>query len=451
MGTFIHHIGTLSIPPEKMTAFLTDAAVVADQGGLMAQNIIYVFGRQIVLLSFPDFSNSDEQYIDFDYSYFENDTWENAGIYRKNGTPYSGKIGWKHFNKAVQALYILAELYSDTPYATMNDSCRLQAETIQWLRYILERELHYTWRSQIWELVEIEARKQAEHSNEPTVDFSFITEYGGDETDPYELVTAASVLMAQKDFINPETREAAQQGEEGIITFDQAMIKYYDGVVAFRETSVLSEEDQIEFLFRFLKGFDGRKEEDRELLYQYANIAVSSVVLPSQTCVKIIADAYGRNFWKLWWAIKDHLCKQKAPLKYTVQKELAYQEMSTKEFFRVSDEDRLYWWRKDGDIELTEEIQSWLKRMQERYSELWKQPIPGETGEWQRRFVSLLSRHPDVECFELLFFEFMGNFNSVMFRAAVLLLEEIAGEQAEYRRLIAVMANQKLRYGVFFF
>ena len=120
MGIFIHHIGTLSIPPEKMTAFLTDAAVVAEQGGLMAQNIIYVFGRQIALLSFPDFSNTDEQYIDFDYSYFEKDTWENAGIYRKNGAPYSGKIGWKHFNKAVQALYILAELYSDTPYATMN-------------------------------------------------------------------------------------------------------------------------------------------------------------------------------------------------------------------------------------------------------------------------------------------------------------------------------------------
>ena len=78
------------------------------------------------------------------------------------------------------------------------------------------------------------------------------------------------------------------------------------GVVAFKESSVLSEEDQIEFLFRFLKGFDGRKEEDRELLYQYAGIAVSSVVLPSQTCVKIIADVYGRNFWKLWWAIKDH-------------------------------------------------------------------------------------------------------------------------------------------------
>ena len=158
MGTFIHDIGTLTIPTEKLSAFLTDAAVVAEQGGLMARNIIYVFGRQIALLSFPDFSNMEEQYIDFDYSYYENDTWENVGISRRTGIPYSGKIGWKHFNKTVQALYILAELYSDTPYASMNDSRCLQVETIQWLRYVLKRELHYTWRSQIWELMEIEAR-----------------------------------------------------------------------------------------------------------------------------------------------------------------------------------------------------------------------------------------------------------------------------------------------------
>jgi hypothetical protein len=187
--------------------------------------------------------------------------------------------------------------------------------------------------------------------------------------------------------------------------------------------------------------------EEKELAEVLLNSIKSAVQTLDRMDLSNLTHEQGTEMLELGLALKYPA----SYVGYTVQKEPAYQELSTKEFFRVSDEDRLYWWRKDGDIELTEEIQSWLKRMQERYSELWKQPIPGETGEWQRRFVSLLSRHPDVECFELLFFEFMGNFNSVMFRAAVLLLEEVAGEQAEYRRLIAVMANKKLRYEIFSF
>ena len=69
--------------------------------------------------------------------------WENAGIGRENCSVYSGKIDWRGFNKAVQALYILAELYSDTLYASRNDSLNIPTETIKWLRYVLKRELHF--------------------------------------------------------------------------------------------------------------------------------------------------------------------------------------------------------------------------------------------------------------------------------------------------------------------
>lgn len=76
--------------------------------------------------------------------------------------------------------------------------------------------------------------------------------------------------------------------------------------------------------------------------------------------------------------------------------------------------------------------------------------IPSTVESWQKRFVKLILGHPKVYCFESMFFEFIGNFTESMFCAAVILLEECADE-TEYRRLMAVLANKKLRYGVFMF
>ena len=448
MGTLIHELGTATIPEEKRPAFLEDARVVAEQGGLFSRNYLTVFGKVIQLITFPNFEDEGE-FIDFTYSYYEDSSWENAGIRKKDCLPYSEKMGWKQFNQAVQALYILAELYSKTPYVTGNDSYNRPVETIQWLRYVLKRDLHYSWRNHTWDVLEMEARWRLKHTDEPEIGYRFLTDYSGDEPDPAEHMQAVAVAIDPEEFLKPEEREAAAQREDGIITFSAALITLHDAIAAFKAGHVLTEDEQISFLLQFLKGIDGGTEEGRKLLKQYVGIAVSMTVLPPQISIRIIAYVYGRNFWKLWWQARDEIKN------YDMQPNLppsgsAIREMSTNIFFHVSDEDRLYWWRKDGDVEMSERIRMWLKRLQQRHAELWHTPMPGTVESWQKRFVKLLSGHPKVYCFESMFFEFIGNFTESMFCAAVILLEECADE-TEYRRLMAVLANKKLRYRVFMF
>ena len=275
MGTFVHELGKLSILEEKREAFLADAAAVAKAGGLFSRNYLQVFGKELILIGSPDFDDPDARVYDFTYSYFEDDCWENAGVHRDPLYVYSGKIGWRKFNLAVQALYILAELYSETPYITGNDSICRPDLAIQWLRYVLKRELHYTWRKDIWKVVEMEAEKTSEYTDEVKLDMRFLCEYQGDEVDPTSLITAASILMELKELMTQEEQENTPKKKESMISFSQALKTLHDEIEAFKKESTLPEEEQINFLFRFLYGFDSSTSEKRELVEQYFRIVIS--------------------------------------------------------------------------------------------------------------------------------------------------------------------------------
>ena len=53
--------------------------------------------------------------VEFDYNYFEDDIWEDAGFYKNACSVWSQKIGHKHFYEAIIAAYTLEGLYTDGP------------------------------------------------------------------------------------------------------------------------------------------------------------------------------------------------------------------------------------------------------------------------------------------------------------------------------------------------
>ena len=115
-------------------------------------------------LSFPSFEKSAEHtYADFTYSYYEKASWENAGIDFERTAPYSEKIGWRQFNQAVQALYFLAESYSDEPFISYNDSLNRPEMTIKWLRYALGRDISFPYRRNLWSVYELLAERDLEY------------------------------------------------------------------------------------------------------------------------------------------------------------------------------------------------------------------------------------------------------------------------------------------------
>ena len=174
MGTYVHELGGLHIPDEKKNEFIADAKKVAFQGGLFSRSFSRIKGKDLIFLSFPSFEEGKD--ADFTYNYFENAPWENAGIQLEDVVPYSEKIGWAEFNQVVQALYILAELYSTTPYISYNDSVNRPNATMQWLRYLLGRNIQNQWRWDVWKIYEMYVEANELNTPEAEVDIDFLDE-----------------------------------------------------------------------------------------------------------------------------------------------------------------------------------------------------------------------------------------------------------------------------------
>ena len=152
MGTFIMGYGKLTIPDSKKAEFLSDAKKVLYQAGLLSSHHNCAFKKEFRLMSFPDFDGNE---ADFTYSYFEDSFWENAGIDLENVELYSNKIGWLQFNKAIQALYILAESYSETPFIMYSYSRHTPPLALKWLRYVLKRDVRSPLRYDLWAALEL--------------------------------------------------------------------------------------------------------------------------------------------------------------------------------------------------------------------------------------------------------------------------------------------------------
>ena len=74
------------------------------------------------------------------YNYFENDCWEDAGMYR--GHVYSGKVGWRQFCRVMAAARILEERSSDALcFADLRDADIPHFFPLGWLKYLFGEEL----------------------------------------------------------------------------------------------------------------------------------------------------------------------------------------------------------------------------------------------------------------------------------------------------------------------
>ncbi|MBQ8160188.1 MAG: hypothetical protein IJ083_05490 [Clostridia bacterium] len=450
MGTFIGETGKLTIPEERWPDFLREAMLVLREGGMFACRDCNAWGKAIWLLVNP--RPDEHECVDVSYNSFEHSVWENAGIDLKDHYVYSGKVGWSQFNMATAALYYLAEIYSTTPYATSNHSRSDQVRAIQWLRYVTGRELHYTWRKYLWDLLEL----RMEDRDEPSgwVERRWITENLADEVIAPQYVDILFALRLVDEFMASKDREQDNEGvEDSEITYEHAMYLLIDGIRALRASSDLSEEEQVRFLLHIIIDIDGRKEEYQVLLEKYRNMILGISMLPCQASVKIVAVTYGKKFWPLWRSVQEDARKKEASLGEYAQRTdviVPYREMSTEEFFGVDAWERLYWWKEDGDVVLTEEILSWLDRLKLRFETLMAEPLEGGFDRWQERFVDLLTRQNEM-CYEELFWEFMGSFREQPVCTAVRLLEEADGENREFRHLLDVLGNRELRQRTFGF
>ena len=435
MGNFIGRYGEFSIPEEKFGAFLADAKKVACEGGLFSKTFVQIFGKRVWLLGFPSFDASEEVRAAFSYSYYEDDWWEEAGINYEKRRPYSGKIGWMQYNLAVQALHILAETYSDTSVITFNCTYDIPSTTMKWLRYVLRRNVQNRWRWDLTKALENYAYEAIDYNAEISSD-DFLRKISLKDA---SMASTEDVIVV---FAGAESLVCREGTRDCVLEYAKIMKQYRDGIEDYRRRSEADKDGQIESLLRLLTCTD---EERNSAGDKYSDsIRSGSTLLTPMAVVKNISEVYNRDFWQLWKTVKDNITVPPTKIFEGAEQELASKALSTEEFFGVSPEDRLYWWKKGGDVKLSLGTEEWLASKARRFETLCKYQLPGDMLEWQKRFVLFLNSHMDSLCFEDTFYEFFGSFGENKYRAALILLEETAKIKRDYRMLLAVFGNKEL-------
>ncbi len=450
MSGQVKQYGSLSIPDYKIDAFLHDVRQVADQAGLLAIRHMRAYDEEFDLLCFPV---DDSCSCFFDYSYFEDAVYDKVVIDVKTGDIHSGNTGFAQFCAAVQALNLLVESYSDTFCYTDNRVGMIPSQTFDWLNNVLVRQVTSQRRGCLWD--DYEVFMQNIDNGVKLSSMDFFNSYEGDSANCDEIETIVYV----NDVINTNyVKDCVKQKEPN----DRSSYGYWIRSMArflwlAKRDSAKSES---ELLSRYMK-----------LLYKVSEIRdeitagkevgpvkeLFAVVAPPIT-VKLIATIYALDFWQMWGENKEKINVTSSIYYHNMANENAENQdvnlapITTEEFFEVGSEDRLYWWREDGDVVIDDRTRLWLKQMAEQHK------VHCETMDedfsaiaWHERLVHFLGKHKNaIKMFESLYCDFLNAFHRKEYRAWIEMMESLAeSDISECRRLIAVLANPSLRIKVF--
>ena len=138
MGTFLDCVGKPHIPEDQQEEFQQRMLRLFREGGMMCDESVEMFGKKITLLYTPELREDGRLW--FNYNYYENDCWEDAGINADH--IFSNKVGWQHFCRVMSAAHVLEERSSDTPcFADLRDPDIPHWFTLGWLKYLFGEEL----------------------------------------------------------------------------------------------------------------------------------------------------------------------------------------------------------------------------------------------------------------------------------------------------------------------
>ena len=450
MNGQLKQCGTLYINDSKMDELFCDIKRVTDQAGLFAIRQMRVYDETFDLLCSPE---SSAEIISFDYSYFENVGHDKVTIDFKTGNINIGNTGFAQFESAVQALSILVESYSELYCYTDNRSGLCQNEKLRWLSQILCRPITLPCHSTIWDVYERFVRDNGE--NQTLSAMEFFNSYEGDETN----FDAISTIVYVNDTINEEYIENCLNQNEPV---DKSSYGYWVRSMArflwlAKRDSAKSEKDLLSRYMRLLHNISKIRAQIA------AGVDVSPVkemfaTLAPPVTIKLIATIYNLDFWQLWSDNKDKIGVTSSifydgSTEYKTEDEnINLEPITTEDFFGVKSEDRLYWWKEDGDVIISDKTQRWLDQMSEQHrSHIETMADEFSAIDWHQRLVKLLGKHKDViKMFEHLYCEFLNAFHLKEYRAWIEMLEVLAeSDISECRRLIAVLANNELRIKVF--
>lgn len=206
-------------------------------------------------------------------------------------------------------------------------------------------------------------------------------------------------------------------------------------------------------------------------------LAKFTLFLPARIVLFLYTEFTGDNFWEIWSAIKRNVYHDEKMKKYASKELELYRKIfiegpiapvTTSDFLRqegyftfwetppelggeenyyISDWDRLYCWGKIEDVEITEEIDTWLNMLVKEYEMILK----GKEQETENAFVGhifntmeyLNTFYGRIYLFKEFYNELLNNSHEMRFQAILDLLDKFGEKNKEIGRVYQKYGNKE--------
>ena len=431
MGVFAEYIGNMNISEEKREKFTECVLEILRQGGMMQCSQLALYNRKIILIQSPVLDEEGE--TEFSYNYFEDDVWETAVYCSSNNHFWTNIIGSRQFNRVILAVYVLYEFYADDFGMVLECGEIIDARfIIGWLNHLFHEKYTNERLSNLWEVYELLHKNEYEYAMS---EFFYLSNM--EETDFLSWVKFIYVDKGMEglEFIINKLQIKDVGKSEELIRLKNLIIRVNSEIKEMKDLSELSQKKFTYFC----------------------------QLLPAEIIIKVIAEAFDLEFWSILQKFKNDVEFEAIPREKNRAFCKPVQPVETADFLGkrlgISDDDRAYFWKQDGDVHFSESMKCWLKSLQAKYNEIIERKwVVLQGKEFINKLVVLLSNaekiYHRIYAFQDMFFDYMMHANEETYQASILLLENMingAESRVWIKRYLAVLANPQLRKMIFEF
>lgn len=373
MGTYVWYSGMADYPLEKRKRIKENILKMLDAGGMMQIESVKNNNHELYVLSKPEKDQNNR--ILWNFNYFEDDMWETASLDCKDLQIYSNKVGNEEYKDVMIALYMLSELEdNDIGFTMCNGDIVSEEKYIGWINQILGTNYSFRKRFNLWENVVwyIENEKCEEMHISMKELFELIPKNlryaaGGTElADLLWVINGTSSLLPRD--LDP----------------DSYAYEVWKCQRAIQEIFIKDLENEEEKILSLLQMPRNRRKSVMDPIMK--KLAKFTLFLPARIVLFLYTEFTGDNFWEIWSAIKSGAYHDEKMKKYASKELELYRkifiegpiapvttsdflsqdgyftfwetpsELVGEENYYISDWDRLYWWGKIEDVEITEEV-----------------------------------------------------------------------------------------------
>ena len=350
MGTFagIFKKPEAKIPTDKVEEFEQRLEQLFWAGGMMEMPYVSMFGVNIETIRRPVMT---EEGVDYTYNYFEDDSWENAGYNREKHRVYSEKVGWSKFNAVVRAAYVLEAMYLDGPAAAKVNGKPVDPRwAASWIAGLFGEPVTDKGTGP-WDLYELIHKSDSYLPEDAVWDEmqNPIMNYADGEAGYTEWLSAAAVEKGTVEFAKEIGSEDPKEGSIGWWVNGLRNILHKFHFPEGGNGNVGTAETVMELLKKYYDTDMDEKEFEKEC--QKAGIQLFGAVTASldmpPIVVKLIAEEYGLDFWKLWDEISE-LVRESGKHRSGEAWEEPLQPISTMDYLNLREDDMIPYWDGTG-------------------------------------------------------------------------------------------------------